>query len=296
LRARLHIVGCGRVGRALARLWTDAGVADIGWVLNRRLASARSAVDFVGAGTPVAEPATVAEGDWLMLSAPDGALPAVVERLSTAGIRSPAIAFHVSGAEPAEILRPLGAPVASVHPVCPFGDPAHALSAFPGSHALGEGDAEALAVVLPAFEAIGARVARFRPTDKRRYHAAAIAASNFLTVLDDLALKLAEAGGLERERALAVLVSLQRIALEAIERDGPQRALTGPIERGDRASCERLADVLADAPGDPEGTLLSLARSTVRLAAAKRGDADAGTDRGLAVFADRRGGVGDAGV
>jgi predicted short-subunit dehydrogenase-like oxidoreductase (DUF2520 family) len=298
LKPVLHIAGCGRVGRSLARLWHQHGVFEIGWVLNRSLASAESAVDFIGAGVPAAEPAALSADDWLMLAAPDGALEALVDRLAGALSRSPALAFHVSGAEPAELLRPLDALLASVHPVCPFSDPERAVGDFAGSHALGEGDVEALDRLLPAFEAIGAVASRFRPTDKRCYHAAAIAASNFLNVLDDLALRLAEAGGLERELALPVLVSLQRIALDSIEQVGPASSLTGPIERGDAATCGRLAEVLRKAPGDEERTLLSLARSTVRVAERKRGARDSDADPLLELFRDRRGsrGEGDAGV
>lgn len=299
LKPVLHIAGCGRVGRSLARLWVERGALDVGWVMNRTPESAASAVAFIGAGSPVRRPGPVGRGDWLMLSASDGALPALVERLATALPEPPAIAFHVSGAAPAELLRPLGAPVASVHPVCPFSDPAQAIRRFSGCHALGEGDADALDVLLPVFAAIGARTQRFRPTDKRYYHAAAIAASNFLNVLDDLALALAEAGGLDRERALPVLVSLQRLALEGIEQSGPERSLTGPIERGDRAACERLARTLASAPGDAERSLLALARSAARLAGRKHGSDEAERDRWVALFRDpvrAHEGPGDAGV
>lgn len=264
----LHIVGCGRAGRSLARLWADRGTFSIGQVVNRSLESARSAVEFIGQGRAVEHLGETGAADWLMLAAPDGRLEGIAVELGARLRSPPALAFHVSGAESAEVLRPLDCPVASIHPVCPFSDPARALDTFAGSYALGEGDDDALDRILPAFAAIGAEPMRFSPVDKRRYHAATIAASNFLNVLDDLALGLAESAGLAPEKALKVIVALQRAGLANIERAGPVQALTGPIERGDRAVCERLVQT----PGvSGDELFLALARATVDLAERKHG-------------------------
>src|SRR6056297_1582575 len=231
----LHIVGCGRVGRSLARLWADAGTFSIGQVVNRSVESAQAAVEFIGQGRAAETLGRIDAEDWLMLAVPDGRLVPVAEKTAETidehtgqAQAGPAFVFHVSGAEPAEVLRPIGPLVASVHPVCPFSDPARAVETFPGSYALGEGDDEVLDRVLQAFAAIGAETMRFSPVDKRRYHAATIAASNFLNVLDDLALGLAESAGLAPEPALKVIVALQRAGLANIERVGPLQALTGP--------------------------------------------------------------------
>ena len=271
----LHIVGCGRAGSSLARLWADQSTFSIGQVVNRSIESARSAVRFIGQGRPAARLKGIAADDWLMLAAPDGQLEIIAAELQASLEAPPGVAFHLSGAEPAAVLRPVGCPIASVHPVCPFSDPERALRTFPGSYAVGEGDPEALAAVLPAFEAIGAETMRFEPVDKRRYHAATIAASNFLNVLDDLALGLAESAGLERHKALRVIVALQRSGLANIEQAGPLQTLTGPIERGDRAMCERLVRT----PGVAGNELfLALARSTLELAERKHRDQAARRD------------------
>ena len=264
----LHIVGCGRAGSSLARLWADQGTFSIGQVVNRRIESAQAAVDFIGRGRAAARLGAIGADDWLMLAVPDGQLEPVAGQLAASLEASPKLAFQISGAEPADVLRSLDCPVASVHPVCPFSDPGRALGTFAGSYALGEGDADALVAVLPAFEAIGAETMRFVPLDKRRYHAATIAASNFLNVLDELALGLAESAGLETQQALKVIAALQRTGLANIEQAGPLQALTGPIERGDRAVCERLVRTPGVAGND---LFLALARATVDLADRKHG-------------------------
>lgn len=293
----LHVIGCGRAGKSLARLWADAGLFSIGQIVNRSIASARSTVEFIGQGRAAETLSSIGNGDWLMLAVPDGALAAIAEKLSEAAaegaLSRPALAFHISGAEPAETLRPIGCPVVSVHPVFPFGDPERAVENFSGSYALGEGDAAGLDSILPMFAAIGAETMRFNPTDKRRYHAATIAASNFLNVLDDLALGLAESAGLAPDKALKVIVSLQRAGLLGIERAGPMRALTGPIERGDRGVCERLSRTSGVA-GNP--LFMALARAAVDLAERKHGLPAGNTPNPLRAMFDESASTGAGGT
>jgi len=150
-----------------------------------------------------------------------------------------------------------------------------------------------------AFEAIGARTLRFRPADKRLYHASMIAASNFLCTLDALALDLAEAGGLTVEQALPLIATLQSGALGTIAERGPARALTGPIERGDAATCATLVEqVKAYGATDPafrarvEPLLMALGRATIQLARRKHDDdREDGADLAAveAVFAEPQG-------
>ncbi|MBY6205790.1 DUF2520 domain-containing protein [Halomonas denitrificans] len=280
----LHVLGAGRTARTLARLGREAGVWSVGQVCNRRPERARAAVDWIGEGTATERFEALERGDWLMIGVPDSAIADCVADVVARGPSDrPGLAFHLSGAEPAERIEGLAEAVASVHPVCAFADPDRALSAFPGSFAVGEGDPAALDRLLPAFEAIGARTLRFRPTNKRLYHASMIAASNFLCTLDALALDLAEAGGLTAEQALPLIVTLQSGALGTIAERGPVDALTGPIERGDSATCATLVEqVRAHAAKDEafrfrvEPLLMALGRATVGLARRKHGEDPAG--------------------
>src|SRR5699024_11909517 len=68
----LHILGCGRAARAVARRLLADGYLRPGLVANRSLDSARRAVEFIGAGEPVAQLDERIAGGWLMLGLPDG--------------------------------------------------------------------------------------------------------------------------------------------------------------------------------------------------------------------------------
>src|SRR5690625_1201634 len=148
-RPTLHILGCGRAARAVARCLLADGYLRPGLVANRSLDSARRAVEFIGAGEPVAQLDERIAGGWLMLGLPDGLLaPASLPQLPAA----PSLVFHLSGSAEAGVLRSLGERVASVHPVRAFSDPALATKNFAGTWCVAEGDEAALDRLQPVFE------------------------------------------------------------------------------------------------------------------------------------------------
>ena len=246
----LNIIGAGRVGRTLTALWFQRKVFAIQSVLNRTLAHARDAVSFIGAGRAVAAlPAMQPAGVWL-LATPDGEIARTAASLADSGLgllRAGDVVFHCSGAMSASDLRtvvPRGVLVASVHPLKSFADPAEALRTFTGTYCSAEGDAAALAVLKPAFEQIGARVAVIDAQFKTVYHAASVMVCNYLTALMEAGLQCYEKAGLPRDTATAMMAPLVRETLDNVLRLGTVNALTGPIARGDHAVVARQLQAL----------------------------------------------------
>ena len=65
--ASLNIIGCGRLGKTLARLWHDNNLFTVRQVLNRSIGSAEAAVEFIGAGSAVKNYANLSHADaWLI--------------------------------------------------------------------------------------------------------------------------------------------------------------------------------------------------------------------------------------
>ncbi len=87
---------------------------------------------------------------------------------------------------------------------------------------------------------------RVAPEDRAAYHAAASIASNFVVTLEAAAERLAATAGVDR----AALAPLVRAAVDTWAELGPERALTGPIARGDEGTVARQREaVLARTPG-----------------------------------------------
>ena len=78
--------------------------------------------------------------------------------------------------------------------------------------------------------------------DRAAYHAAASIASNYLVALQDAAERLAATAGLDREH----LIALVRATVDNWAALGPERALTGPVARGDEATVERQRGAVAE--------------------------------------------------
>jgi len=269
---RLHCYGCGRAARVIVRwLHERAGLA-VGQVCNRSLASAAKAVEFIGAGQPVEHLTADVSGDWLLLGLPDGELAAAALGLACRMPGQAELAFHLSGSTPAAVLEPLGVPIASVHPARAFADPALALAAMPGTWCVGEGRARPLARLQPVFERAGGQWLEIDANGKAAYHAATVAASNYLVTLTEMARGLATAAGLPGAESADLLISLQRASLESLAIANPARVLTGPIERGDHVAVERL---LTAAERHGHGPLFSaLGLATLTLARRARGAKD----------------------
>ena len=99
--------------------------------------------------------------------------------------------------------------------------------------------------------------------DRAAYHAAASIASNFLVTVEAAAERLLATTGADRD----LLVPLVRATVENWAALGPERALTGPIARGDAATVERQRAAVADRAPELLGLFDALADATRDLAA-----------------------------
>jgi predicted short-subunit dehydrogenase-like oxidoreductase (DUF2520 family) len=233
----LSVIGCGKVGKTLGRVWSDARVFDIGDVLNRRPDSARAATDFIGAGRPVAAWTELGRADVFMLSVPDDAIGPCAQRLAQQKTVAPgAIVFHCSGAKASGLLaelRTVGAEVASLHPVKSFADPRRAAETFPGTVCALEGDSRACAVLDEAIGRAGGRCLRVGADRKLVYHAGTVFVSNYLVSLLEVGVRCFVEAGMTRKQALSIALPLARGTLENVAALDTVDALTGPIARGD---------------------------------------------------------------
>lgn len=269
----LNIIGAGHVGRALGRLFAQRGVFDVQDVLARSPESAQRAVDFIGAGRAARDIGGLRQASVWMLAVGDDQIAPACAALAQAGLLAGALVFHCSGAKSSAELdaaAQAGAAIASVHPIRSFADPQAVAAAFDGTFCGIEGDAKALALLGPAFEAIGARLVPIDAAAKTVYHAASVFASNYLVTVLDAALRAYQAAGIAPEVARELAAPLATETLSNVLRLGPEAALSGPVARGDMATVARQQAALS-AWDAPTGALYAaLAEATADLARRKR--------------------------
>ncbi|MFC7287072.1 Rossmann-like and DUF2520 domain-containing protein [Herminiimonas glaciei] len=236
----LSIIGCGKVGQTLARLWVQHQAIQLRDILNTSIESGTRAVAFIGAGRVASDYTDLQAAHIFLIAAPDDQIAACCSALANSGrLSADSIVFHCSGALPSSILMDAskhGAAVASIHPIRSFAVPEKVMADFAGTYCGVEGDQAALAVLQPLFKAIGAQTVPIRGEDKVLYHAAAVFASNYLVTLMDTAVQAYGKAGIPPEIALKMMASLVRETSENVLQIGPEHALTGPIARGDVAT------------------------------------------------------------
>ena len=245
----LNIIGCGRVGRTLARLWHDQSSYRIQDVLTCSATSAADAIGFIGTGRAVTQLSDMRAADVWMLAVPDRHIAQVAANLAQLDdIAQPSgIVFHCSGALTSTelaTLQPSGWRVASAHCLLSFANPATALAQFSGTPCALEGDPVALTELEPSFTQIDARCFSLASEHKLLYHAGAVFATNFVPVLQALANQLWADSAVPPAIAAQLNATLLKNVVTNIQALGPAGALTGPAARGDVALVARQGDAV----------------------------------------------------
>jgi predicted short-subunit dehydrogenase-like oxidoreductase (DUF2520 family) len=268
----LNIVGAGKVGRVLGRLFAASGAFTVQDVLTRSHASALDAVGFMGAGSAVADIAGMRTADAWMLAVTDDQIGIACAQLAAMHGLEGVVIFHCSGAKSSADLHVAaqgGAATASVHPVRSFADPDHVARHFAATFCGVEGDAAALAMLEPALAAVGAQPVAIDVAAKTVYHAASVFASNYLVTVLDAALRAYQAAGMPEQTARALAGPLATETLANVLRMGAGKALTGPIARGDMATVARQQAALDGWDGETGALYRALAAATAGLAQRK---------------------------
>jgi predicted short-subunit dehydrogenase-like oxidoreductase (DUF2520 family) len=155
----------------------------------------------------------------------------------------------VSGATPLTALEPAGVPAFGLHPLQTIsGVQKRGPSPFLRCGCAVAGTTpEALATAEALALALGMRPFEIADEHRAAYHAAASVASNFLVTLEAAAERIAGEAGLAPDDARALLAPLVRTTVENWAAHGPERALTGPVARGDDATVARQRAAVPEA-------------------------------------------------
>jgi predicted short-subunit dehydrogenase-like oxidoreductase (DUF2520 family) len=241
--------------------------------------SAQAAARAIGNSTRVLSAAEAAgAGDLVLITVPDDMIAEVCLQLARAkAFRPQAVVAHCCGALGSEALEAAlicGAQTGSIHPLQTFPTVQAAVEKLPGSFCFIEGSPHACDVLESFAKAIGAVSMRIEGQGKSLYHAAAATASNFLvTLLDAATTMVAHALGgtaeTNRDKALAALGPLVQATLTNALQLGPERALTGPIARGDVETVRRHLEAVEQVSPQLAAMYRQLGAMTVDLALRK---------------------------
>ncbi len=239
--ARVGIVGAGRLGTALSLALREAGVLVEG---------------------PAGRGEVPSGCDAIVLCVPDAEIPAAAATVAGAA----PLVGHTSGATRLDALEPAGGAAFGLHPLQTF-PPNSGGEAFRGAGCAVAGSTpEALAFAVAIAGTLGMTAFEIDDEGRAAYHAAASVASNFTVTLLAAAERIAAGAGLAPAEARALLAPLVRRTLESVAELGPERALTGPIARGDDATVEAQRGALEEVAPELLALFDELVRHTRALA------------------------------
>jgi predicted short-subunit dehydrogenase-like oxidoreductase (DUF2520 family) len=214
--AKVHIIGLGRVGKALTLAHENAK-------------------DEVCESAPT-----------VVFAVPDDKLSDAVTEYAAHHSCKDKFVVHVSGIHGLEVLQPAadsGAAVAALHPIMQFIDPATDVENIKSSYVSCSGNKDAQARSLKLIASWGAQMIVFDGSvDRRQYHLALSLASNHVTGLMAWANELlAPALGVHSSEVVAQMAAR---AVSAASDDNPISSLTGPVARGDAQTIAQHLQVL----------------------------------------------------
>jgi predicted short-subunit dehydrogenase-like oxidoreductase (DUF2520 family) len=279
-RLAVGVVSAGRVGSVLGAALARAGHVVVAASAVSK-ASVRRAEELLP-DVPLLPPDEVAaRADLVLLAVPDDALGGLVRGLvATDSLRAGQIVVHTSGAHGVDVLRPaaeVGVLPLALHPAMTFtgrAEDLHRVVACCVGVTAAEDDMAAWSVGEALVVEMGAEPVRVPEAVRPLYHAALTHGANHLATLVTECVDLLRNAGIEpAERVISPLLSA---ALDNALRHG-DRALTGPVARGDAGTVRKHITVLREAAPDTVPAYLALARRTAHRAA------DAGVLRADAV-------------
>lgn len=268
---RVGVIGAGRVGAVLGAALSESGHRIVAATAVSSASRDRAARLLPGAALLPADE-VILRVDLIVLAVPDDTLAGLVRGLAESeSFRPGQIVMHTSGAHGLAVLAPAverGVLPLALHPVMTFAgrpEDVQRLDGVPfGVTAADEHRAVAETLVLE----MGGEPVWVEESARTLYHAALVVGSNHLITLVAEARDLLRTAGVEDPaRLLAPLLSA---ALDNSLRYG-DKALTGPVSRGDVGTVRRHLHTLVEhAPGSVASYVAMARRTAQRALAAGR--------------------------
>ncbi len=235
---RFAIIGGGRVGTAVAQILQREGERVVA-VASRSDESLRSVAQHIKGAfltTDVVEAG--GKGNVIIITTPDDLIAdTCLSLVSGKAVQKGDHIVHMSGALGLDVLEPageLGAHMACVHPLQTFADVRGAVRNIPGSvFAVTARDSHTQAWAEKLVARLGGEPVPLAEENKTLYHIGAVVASNLLVALEHAAELVYQEIGLQHEKALKALMPLIEGTVKNLKRLGTEKALTGPVARGD---------------------------------------------------------------
>lgn len=268
-------IGAGKVGFSLGKYLKERGTELTGYY-SRSNRSAIEAAEFTDTKSYENLADIVNDSDTLFITVPDGAIGTVWEELRNLPIKDKNIC-HCSGSISSTVFfdaEEKGASAYSIHPIYAINDKEKSYKELEKAYFSMEGSDNHLKQMKELFQSFGNKVIVISKDKKSLYHCAAVTVSNHIAALADLGISMLIECGFQREEAKEALAPLLEGNARSVAMLGPEKALTGPVERGDTLTVEGHLRALKDVGEKQELIYRLLSDRLIEIAHKKHPDRD----------------------
>nr|WP_296153765.1 Rossmann-like and DUF2520 domain-containing protein [uncultured Peptoniphilus sp.] len=241
------IIGAGKVGVSFGIGLFSEGPLRIGGYYSKTEASAAYGAERTGSKVYKTPEELVCDNDVVLIATPDDAIETIWRQLLQLNIHDK-IVCHTAGSLSSSLFfdrTTKDVYAASLHPMLAISSKEEGYKSLDGAFFTLEGDPEAVNCLSEVLEYHNLRY-KIISGDKARYHLATSLISNSVIALGKVAVDLMTEIGFEEEEAREALAPLAQKNLTSFLEKGAEKALTGPVERGDASTIERHLDSLKD--------------------------------------------------
>jgi len=188
--------------------------------------------------------------DIIIIAVPDPKIGTVSKGLENRLHKGQTV-LHSSGSLTSKELSnlvPVGCHIGSIHPLVSISDPFRGAEQFEGSYFCVEGDKRAVAEARRIVKAVRGKSFALETSKKALYHAAAVTAAGQVTALFDVAVEMLSKCGLTQRESAKILFPLIQSAVQNLEHQSTEDALTGSFARLDIGAFERHVDSFGPVP------------------------------------------------
>lgn len=260
-------IGAGKVGNTLGKYFEQNDIALTGYFDIDKNA-AMEAADFTLSTVYTSLSELVKCSDIIFITTTDNIIQYVWEEIKELPIEGKIIC-HCSGALSSAVFKEVdekGAFGYSIHPLFSCSSKTSSYKKLYDALITIEGSMEHLQEVEALFKRLGNSTRIIDSTQKIKYHAAAVFASNQPIALAGQGADILEQCGFTRDEAIKAVLFLMSHAIENIEKQGLEEALTGPVERNDIITVKKHLKALSE---EEKNIYISLSRKLIKIAKIK---------------------------
>lgn len=248
VKPSITFVGAGALASGMAVALHEAGYSIREILVRRKTPYAIVLAQKVGACICKLDQEITADVVWIAVS--DEAISNCAQQLAERGNWKGKIALHSSGALASSELAPLkksGATIASVHPMMSF-VASSTNTNLAGVYFAAEGDAKAIGTVKSVVAALGGKFISLQSSRKALYHAFGSIIAPLIVSELAAAESVAQRAGIASKDARAVMRPIVTKVIENYLQHGADKALSGPLQRGDAGTVSLHVNALSKTP------------------------------------------------